>query len=395
MSRAALIAAVLALAPSVHAECPEAKALPGNLLEAAACAKSDLGPLILCLDAVAKAAPDSPAEALLREIAAVPDEQGAGRKYCEMLGDFAKRGLAIVESDAGVPAAPAAGEQGLSALALERQEAGRMRAAALLSDPFEEKAAPAAVSAFSAPLPYAKPGTKSVKVHDLQVKLNVSRVARGLPRIAEDSDYGGETRRAVAEWKRAGEKSELEAAPVTTLDPAPGPKTFKGPGAPVVYRAPMKIDSDGAGGAWKKDVWQKGEKGRAGSQRGKPTTSLSGRDANGNVAYLNASKIPFIVLPRNRKFEKEHGIKLGDYVAIVRDDGRIAFAVFGDRGPSKSEASIRAARNLGFDANVNSGGSAGEKVTYIVFPGSSKGFPKSEADIYAEAQRLYLAASGR
>ena len=101
-----------------------------------------------------------------------------------------------------------------------------------------------------------------------------------------------------------------------------------------------------------------------------------------NGKYINAEEVPFIVLPKG-KYQK-HGIKLGDY-ALVRDKqtGKVAAAVFADVGPAgkTGEGSIYLGKEkLGLDITPNRGVS-GDRFEYLVFPGSSEGRARNQAEL--------------
>lgn len=152
---------------------------------------------------------------------------------------------------------------------------------------------------------------------------------------------------------------------------------------PLGFSSGMTIDADGAGGAHR------------GDRTGQRKTSLSSRDSRGREVFLNPSTTPYVALPKG--FERNHpGVKLGDIVAVQRN-GRTAYAIYGDRGPSDQlgEGSIALARELGAtpaQLNPNTGG-IGDGVTYVVFPGSGDGRPLSTEEIRARGARLHAAAN--
>jgi hypothetical protein len=88
---------------------------------------------------------------------------------------------------------------------------------------------------------------------------------------------------------------------------------------------------------------------------------------------MDASNLPFIVLPQSSNGWKEsnYGIRCGTVGAVI-SNGKLEYAVLGDRGPKGviGEASHAIAKRLGINADPNTGGiSAG--VTYIIFTESS------------------------
>jgi hypothetical protein len=89
---------------------------------------------------------------------------------------------------------------------------------------------------------------------------------------------------------------------------------------------------------------------------------------NPDGSSLNAHEVPYFVLPAGKY--QGLGIKPGD-VAAVRYNGKVAFARFGDVGPSHKlgEGSMALARSLGINDSPTHGG-VQRGVEYLVFPGS-------------------------
>ena len=81
---------------------------------------------------------------------------------------------------------------------------------------------------------------------------------------------------------------------------------------------------------------------------GQRETSLSYPDKDGDDQWLDAEKVPYVVLPL--EFYKDMGIQLGDVAAVVWG-GKVAYAVFGDEGPKHiiGEGSVKLHEELGFD----------------------------------------------
>lgn len=97
--------------------------------------------------------------------------------------------------------------------------------------------------------------------------------------------------------------------------------------------------------------------------------------------YVNAEKIPYIVLPP--KVKQRGNISLGD-IAVVYNarNGRWAYAIYADTGANSriGEGSIALARLLGINANARTGGTA-SGVVYLVFGGSGNGKPRTASTI--------------
>jgi hypothetical protein len=100
-----------------------------------------------------------------------------------------------------------------------------------------------------------------------------------------------------------------------------------------------------------------------------PQTST--RDSNGE--FLDASQLPYVVipLPSGRWSYENSGIDLGQVVAVIYN-GKLAYGVFGDQGPTNiiGEASYAMADLLGIDHDPSTGGTAGP-VYFIAFTGAS------------------------
>jgi hypothetical protein len=152
----------------------------------------------------------------------------------------------------------------------------------------------------------------------------------------------------------------------------------------LLFEGKFGIDNDGSGGN------------EAGDPNHQSQTSL--RDAQGRG--LNASKVPFAVIPLDRDettrpkkaglpdFGDSLGLRLGDLgVCFWRraktGDVASAFFVFADKGPQNNvgEGSVKLADELKINSNPNTGGynaqdilDMGKGVIFIAFPGSGKKF---------------------
>jgi hypothetical protein len=116
--------------------------------------------------------------------------------------------------------------------------------------------------------------------------------------------------------------------------------------------------------------------------------------------YVDATKIPYIVLPENddEKFLKKAKVKLGDFAAVYNgENGKLAFAIFADTselfagGEERTqfgEGSIALADALDIDSNPRTGGTD-EGVLYVVFPRSGNGKPRSIKEITREAKERF------
>lgn len=91
--------------------------------------------------------------------------------------------------------------------------------------------------------------------------------------------------------------------------------------------------------------------------------------------YLDASRIPYVVLPR--RVVRRHNIKPADIAVVYRPaTGKVAFAIYGDAG-GLGEGSVKLHFDLGSEPLVLKGGAARAKrriedrVITVVFPGHS------------------------
>jgi Fungal chitosanase of glycosyl hydrolase group 75/D-alanyl-D-alanine carboxypeptidase len=126
------------------------------------------------------------------------------------------------------------------------------------------------------------------------------------------------------------------------------------------------------------------------------TTTLTnpGTDAKKPAHFIDASTIPFLVLPGRRytRFTSTKPIRLGDLGAVYnRKNGKQSFAIFADTGPAAEigEGSIALANALGLNGNPKHGGTDVKDIVYVVFPGSGTGGGMPAAQIDAKAKPLF------
>jgi hypothetical protein len=188
------------------------------------------------------------------------------------------------------------------------------------------------------------------------------------------------------------------------------------PGSPVFfYESGMTIDADGAPNAYHPDNTGLDDLKNAGSpgnweglakdRDGEPfvqgpddpfpgyyvsETALADRSkpVNDPTRYVDASKVPFIVLPG--AMARQFGARPGDFAEVLNlGNGKSSHAIFGDVGPFDriGEGSVALAENLGIRSDARNGG-ARRGILYLVFPGSGNGQPRSVDEINAETERL-------
>jgi Fungal chitosanase of glycosyl hydrolase group 75 len=109
------------------------------------------------------------------------------------------------------------------------------------------------------------------------------------------------------------------------------------------------------------------------------------------LRYVDASKIPYVVLPH--EVASETGARPGDFAVVVNlRNGKSSDAIFGDVG-TLGEGSIALARNLGIWPDARNGGRR-RGILYLIFPGSGSHQPRSIEEIDGEADRLLQAWGG-
>jgi len=117
------------------------------------------------------------------------------------------------------------------------------------------------------------------------------------------------------------------------------------------------------------------------------TTSLSDRTKRSNDPrkYVDASKIPYIVLPH--EVAAQTGARLGDFAVVFNvRNGKMSNAIFADVG-TMGEGSVALADNLGLWSNAREGGTR-RGISYLVFSGSGNGKPRSNDEINEQAASL-------
>jgi hypothetical protein len=187
------------------------------------------------------------------------------------------------------------------------------------------------------------------------------------------------------------------------------------------YESGMTIDADGAPNAYHPDnsglddLANAGTPGRweglAKDPDGEPyiqgqddpfpgfyvsATALADRSkpVNDPTRYVDASKIPFVVLPGG--LARQLKARPGDLAVVFNErNGKSSYAVFGDVGPYDriGEGSIALAENLGIRSDARNGG-ARRGILDVVFPATGKGWPRTLDEINEEGQQLLQAWEG-
>jgi Fungal chitosanase of glycosyl hydrolase group 75 len=125
-------------------------------------------------------------------------------------------------------------------------------------------------------------------------------------------------------------------------------------------------------------------------------TDLSDRTkaANDPTRYVDASQIPYIVLPEG--IETRTSAHLGDFAVVFNlQNGKSSTAIYADTGPPDriGEGSVALAESLGLWSDARSGGTT-RGILYLVFPGSGNGSPRPIGEISAEAEKRFKVWGG-
>jgi hypothetical protein len=101
--------------------------------------------------------------------------------------------------------------------------------------------------------------------------------------------------------------------------------------------------------------------------------------------YVDASKIPYVVLPDD--VADRGGARLGDFAVVMNlRNGKSSYAIYADIG-TMGEGSIALADNLGIGSDARQGGES-DGILYLVFPGSGNLQPRAIDEIQSEAENL-------
>jgi hypothetical protein len=203
----------------------------------------------------------------------------------------------------------------------------------------------------------------------------------------------------IVAWDREGQHHEV---PVWQL---PDGQAF-------FFVSGMTIDADGAPNAYHPDDTGLDELSNAGAparwngiitdrdgnpliqQEGDPfpgyyisCTSLSDetREFTDPTRYVDASKIPYVVLPEG--VADRGGARLGDF-AVVKNlrNGKSSFAIYADIG-TLGEGSVALADALGIWSDARYGG-ASDGILYLLFPGSGNLRPRTIGEIQSAGEKL-------
>jgi len=103
------------------------------------------------------------------------------------------------------------------------------------------------------------------------------------------------------------------------------------------------------------------------------------------TGYVDASTIPYVVLPQN--VAERGGAKLGDFAVVMNlRNGKSSFAIYADIG-TLGEGSVALADALGISSDARHGGTSGD-ILYLLFPSSGNRKPRMIGEIQSEGEKL-------
>jgi Fungal chitosanase of glycosyl hydrolase group 75 len=103
--------------------------------------------------------------------------------------------------------------------------------------------------------------------------------------------------------------------------------------------------------------------------------------------YVDASKIPYVVLPQ--EIADRGGARLGDFAVVVNlGNGKSSFAIYADIG-TLGEGSVALANALGIQSDARHGGES-DGILYLLFPGSGNRRPRTIGEIQSAGEKLLI-----
>ena len=112
--------------------------------------------------------------------------------------------------------------------------------------------------------------------------------------------------------------------------------------------------------------------------------------------YVDAETVPYIAVPKDAL--KLHNVKLGDICVVYNKLTDLhCFGVVADAGPTgkwSGELSIAMGKSIGIKNVSPRNGGQSSGITYLVFRGSSLGWPRMPAEINDQAEALLAAFGG-
>ncbi len=103
------------------------------------------------------------------------------------------------------------------------------------------------------------------------------------------------------------------------------------------------------------------------------------------TAYVNASEIPYVVLPQD--VADRGGARLGDFAVVMNlRNGKSSFAIYADIG-TLGEGSVALADALGVSSDARHGGQR-DGILYLLFADSGNLRPRTIGEIQSEGEKL-------
>jgi hypothetical protein len=103
--------------------------------------------------------------------------------------------------------------------------------------------------------------------------------------------------------------------------------------------------------------------------------------------YVDASKIPYVVLPQ--EVADRGGARLGDFAIVVNlGNGKSSFAIYADIG-TLGEGSVALANALDIQSDARHGGES-DGILYLLFPGSGNRRPRAIGEIQSAGEKLLM-----
>jgi hypothetical protein len=236
------------------------------------------------------------------------------------------------------------------------------------------------------------------------------------PLIAQNADQSGK-QNVSAETRTAAPCSR---ALLTNYDPNKGesfghetPIWKIENGSAFMFQSGMTVDADGAPNAYNSDNTGLDDLANAGNEEhwdgiladyhNRPfvqddddpfpgyyisTTALYDwtKKQNDTSRYVDASQIPYIVLPED--VAEKTGARLGDFAVVTNlRNGKSVYAIFADLG-TLGEGSVALAEKLGLSPDARSGGTH-TGILYVVYPGSGSLNPESLEVINTQTERIF------
>jgi hypothetical protein len=110
------------------------------------------------------------------------------------------------------------------------------------------------------------------------------------------------------------------------------------------------------------------------------------KKSNDTARYVDASQIPYIVLPED--VAEKTGARLGDFAVVTNlRSGKSVYAIFADLG-TLGEGSVALADKLDLSSDARSGGTH-TGILYVIYPGSGSQNPESIEVINTQTEKIF------